>query len=260
MGVRWALLLVGAFALLFGLGMPVLAAVDDSSSVLAWVVMGLFYTVFFVAQSLVVPWLTYLRLPHLGESPQSGHLQSWVDKVMTRYDKPPIAVRVQEGGLVNAFVLWGIRKPWLLVGEGLLNEMSTAEVRAVLAHEIAHLLRADHVRLLFSGVVWAMVMTASGLLLIIPLWEAGRDALGIVAMTAVHTLFFVALGVARRRMEHATDRLAVELLDGRGEPLASALEKMATLKNTPLEQKSLTHPSVQDRTEAILGASRQAPA
>lgn len=255
MGVRWFLLLMAAFALLFGLAMPFFEAVEDRSTGLLWVGMGLFYTLFFVATSFVVPWLTFLRSPRLAESPESGDLQAWVDEVMTGRGKRPIAVRLHEGGLVNAFVLWGIRRPWLLVGEGLLEEMSRSEVRGVLAHEIAHLLRRDHVRLLLSGMVWALGMTACTMLVIAPLYEADRHVLGVMATATANTLYFVALGVMMRRVEYATDRLAVELLDGEGAPLASALEKMATLKKMPLKQKTAMHPAVQDRIEAIARAS-----
>ena len=256
-GVRWAVLLVGAVALVFGLAMPVFEALEDRSSAWLWIAMGLFYAAFFMAQSFVVPWLTFLRLPRLGESPDSGDLQPWVDKVMIRHGKRPIVVRVYEGSLVNAFVLWGIRGPWLLVGEGLLRKMSRSEVRAVLAHEIAHLLRRDHVRLLLSGMVWAAAMTVCTMLVIAPLYEADRDVFGVMATATANTLYFVALGFAMRRMEYATDRVAVGLLDGQDGPLATALEKLALLKKTPLNHKSLTHPSVQDRIEAINRESMQ---
>lgn len=76
-----------------------------------------------------------------------------------------------------------------------------------------------------------------------------------MATAAANTLYFVALGMVMRRVEYATDRLAVELLDGEGAPLASALEKLATLKKTPLKQKGPMHPAVQDRIEAIARAS-----
>lgn len=251
-----AVLLVVALALVFSLAMHYFEAVADRSAVFIWIGMFVFYTSFFVAQSFLVPWLTFLRLPRLGESPESGHLQPWVDQVMIHRGQRPIAVRVYEGGLVNAFVLWGIRKPWLLVAEGLLKEMSHAEVRGLLAHEIAHVIRRDHVRLLLSGLAWAAAMTICARLVLAPLLQADRAVLFIAVLTAFNTLYAVALGVVMRRVEYATDRLAVELLGGRGEPLASALERLATLKKTPLNQKSLTHPSVQDRVEAILSASR----
>ena len=61
MGVRTAVLLVAAFALVFGSGMALLEAVEDRSAGLLWVSMGLFYALFFVAQSFVVPWLTCSR-------------------------------------------------------------------------------------------------------------------------------------------------------------------------------------------------------
>ncbi len=250
-GVRMAVLLVAAFALVFGSGMALLEAVEDRSAGLLWVGMGLFYTLFFVAQSFVVPWLTFLRLPRLAESSDSGDLQAWVDDVMTRHGRRPMAVRIHEGGLVNAFVLWGLRRPWLLVGEGLLKAMSHSEVRGVLAHEVAHLLRRDHVRLLLSGLGWAVGMTVCTMLVIAPLYEADRHVFGVIATATANTLYFVALGVMMRRVEYATDRLAVELLDGEGASLASALEKLATLKKTPLKQKGAMHPAVQDRIEAI---------
>ena len=178
---------------------------------------------------------------------------------MASHGKRPIPVRVHEGSLVNAFVLWGLRKPWLLVGEGLLKEMSLPEVRAVLAHEIAHIVRGDHGRLLLSGIAWAAAITVCSQLVIVPLFAADRPALGITAITIFNTLYFVVLGLMMRRVEYATDRLAVHLLDGRGEPLASALEKMAVLKRASAKQKGVMHPSVQNRIDAILDASTEPP-
>ena len=134
--------------------MPVFGKMEDRGAAFAWVFTGTFYVVFWLAHSFLVPWLTFLRLPRLAESPESGGLQSWADEVMARQGRRPVPVRVHEGGLVNAFVLWGIREPWLLVGE----------------------------------------------------------------------------------------------------PLASALEKMAMVKRASAKQKGMMHPPVQNRVEAILGA------
>ncbi len=259
LGARWFLLLVVGFAVLFGVAMPIFGTMDDRSAVFAWVFTGLFYTVFWVAYSFAVPWLTFLRLPRLAESPEAVDLQSWVDEVMAGQGRRPIPVRVHEGSLVNAFVLWGIRKPWLLVGEGLLKEMSLPEVRAVLAHEIAHIVRGDHVRQLLSGIAWAAAITICSQLVIVPLFAADRLAVAITAITIFNASYFVALGLMMRRVEYATDLLAVDLLDGRGEPLASALEKMAVLKRASPKQKSPMHPSVQHRIKAILGASTDPP-
>lgn len=255
LGGRWFLLLVVAFAVLFGVAMPVFGTIEDRGAVFAWVFTGLFYVVFWLAHSFLVPWLTFLRSPRLAESPESGGWQSWADEVMARQGRRPVPVRVHEGGLVNAFVLWGIREPWLLVGERLLKTLAPHEVRAVLAHEIAHIVRGDHVRLLLSGIAWAAVITVCSQLVIVPLFAADRPALAIAAITICNTLYFVALGVMMRRVEHATDLLAVDLLGGRGEPLASALEKMAVVKRASAKQKGMMHPPVQNRVEAILGAS-----
>lgn len=153
--------------------------------------------------------------------------------------------------LVVALALWGIRKPWLLVGEGLRKEMPYAEVKAVLAHEIGHVIRRDQVRLLLSGLAWAAAITVCSRLVLLPLLQADRAITFITVLATFNTLYLVALGVVMRRMEYATDRLAIELLDGRGAPLASALERLAEFKRAPLEQKSLTHPSVRDRVSAI---------
>lgn len=123
---------------------------------------------------------------------------------------------------VVALALWGIRKPWLLVGEGLLKEMPYAEVKAVLAHEIGHVIRRDHVRLLLSGLAWAAAITVCSQLVLLPLLQADRAITFITVLATFNTLYLVALGVVMRRMEYATDRLGIELLDGRGAPLASA--------------------------------------
>lgn len=108
--------------------------------------------------------------------------------------------------LVVALALWGIRKPWLLVGEGLLKEMPYAEVKAVLAHEIGHVIRRDHVRLLLSGLAWAAAITVCSRLVLLPLLQADRAITFITVLATFNTLYLVALGVVMRR--RSTPRIA----------------------------------------------------
>ena len=97
--------------------------------------------------------------------------------------------------LVVALALWGIRKPWLLVGEGLRKEMPYAEVKAVLAHEIGHVIRRDHVRLLLSGLAWAAAITVCSRLVLLPLLQADRAITFITVLATFNTLY---LGSCRR--------------------------------------------------------------
>jgi Zn-dependent protease with chaperone function len=237
------LLLLGA--LLFGTVIWTTEGIEADGVIL--LILGVFYVTLFVGQALLVPWLSIMVKPTLVASTDYDSLQEWLDQLMLRYGNRPIPVRVQDGTLYNAFVLWKPGRPLLVVGRQLLTRLSEQESRAVLAHEAAHLVRKDTVVLVWFGLVAALSMAPATHFVAWPLMAGGQPVVGAGLVGLLNGGLAAITGFYMRRMEFRTDQLAVEMMGGRWEALAAALEKLAELKRVPLERKTLTHPSVRDR-------------
>ena len=77
----------------------------------------------------------------------------WQEKMKNLLSRIPMKRKVQllESALVNVPMVIGYLKPVLLMPIGAINKLSTAEVEAILAHELAHIVRNDYlINILFS--------------------------------------------------------------------------------------------------------------
>ncbi len=117
------------------------------------------------------------------------------------------------------------------VTEGLLQALSWAEIRGVLAHELAHIRNRD----ILIGSVAATIATTISFVANMTLWQTmmggGRDDDGgfnpialVMAIFAPMAAGLIQMAISRSR-EYQADRTAAQLI-GDGEPLASALEKL----------------------------------
>ncbi len=119
------------------------------------------------------------------------------------------------------------------VTEGLLRTLSWAEIRGVLAHELAHIRNRD----ILTGSVAAAIAMAIGFVARMAMWgamfgggnrdrEGGGNPFGAlaVAIFAPMAAGLIQMAISRSR-EYEADRTAARLI-GDGEPLASALEKL----------------------------------
>ncbi len=182
-------------------------------------------------------------------------LEPWVHAKAARHG----ISRVHPGGLsdeyANAFTvgvpaLGGCR---IVVGDRRLETMR--ELRAIVAHELAHVVRRDVATLAAITSVALMlyafvVRPAFGML------DAGHTlaAFGLSSLAAA-VLIAILPGWFRRRIEYRADALAVELT-GDPEALCSALIRLAQLKKDPLDRRFLRHPSTLARIEAIRATHR----
>lgn len=125
----------------------------------------------------------------------------------------------------NAFAS-GRRAPnaSIAVTAGLLSSLSEREIRGVLAHEIAHIVRRDARFLTLAAVGCGLVFGALGGLVAAALDPAA--GLAIVALSTVAAAL-CQMSISRAR-EHAADRLGAAIC---GNPLwiAAALERIETL-------------------------------
>lgn len=151
--------------------------------------------------------------------------------------------------IANAFQA-GPSKFSVFVSNYLLENMTSEEVNAVMAHELAHAKRKH-------------VLKISSLVLLTSIIEVD---LFVVAATLIHTFIWSVIAILagfvvlfmgpqlvfrlQRKFELEADEIAVRTL-GEGRPLVSALQKLMELNLLPADSRSRTHPSVAKRIQRI---------
>ena len=218
-------------------------------------------------QSLLLPWLRYIRSPTLQLSASEtlkddpirrrgvADIQSWLDRLAAERRFPRFHMRVQRGDMVNAFATGGVFRHLIVIGGGILEKMAVPEIKAIVAHEIAHVVRKDVLRLLPYLAVAMVGNFALHLFYIGPLFNEGRFVVGCLLVGGyVGIAFLLIPQFFLRRAEYRADELAVKLLGDR-QPLIGGLRKLAELNNMNPDVVGMSHPSMNQRIAAI----RQVP-
>ena len=237
--------------LLFSLFMVVLYAAEPYGLAL-WVASFL-VALLPLYNTLFLPWFQYARAPTLAAE-RLTELETWVETIRRERRLPRIRVRVQNGTLANAFALRGLGGHLIVLGKGLITQVSAVELQAITAHEVAHAARRDIVRLL-PVIMAGAALHCVFLINVSHPFFATEQTWGLLAGCVLAGLSGAAFclygpGFFMRRMEFGADRLAAELL-GDGEPLAQALERLCEISDQPLTQRSWSHPSMQARIDAL---------
>ena len=253
--VEVSLLLGMVFGFAFAM---VLARAATITGLPVWAVVPLVTAVLPLYQTFALPWLTYLRAPRLT-SRKTADVEAWLEKLRLERGLSSFHVRIQEGRTANAFATAGLGAHLVVIGGGLLERLSHSQLCAVLAHEVAHVVKRHVPRLVLPlTIVGAWLHVLCVISFANPLFDK-EEPLFVVAGAALAGafagLFLVAIpGFFMRRMEFQADRLAVEML-GDSEPLVDALTKLAELNNQPLDARSWSHPTMQARIDAIRAAA-----
>ena len=203
----------------------------------------------------VMPWFLYLRSQRLDPN-EFREVHQWLHEQTRRREIPKFYLRVQAGGMINALASGGVYRHFIVLGQGLLDRLSIEHVKAILAHELGHVLNRDNTRRTLPVIGLCAILHAVYLQEIA--FEQESAALRIGAFTVGMLVFWYLLpNYFGRRREFEADRRAVELI-GDAEPVAQALEAFAEASETPLDHKGWTHPPMRDRIEAIrkLGAKQ----
>lgn len=184
----------------------------------------------------------------------AGELRAWADALAATYRLGEIEVLFGPAKVANAAAV-GFRPftRFIMMGDGLTAEMPPRELRAILTHEIAHILRNDvrNQALLAIGLgtawvyLWAAVSMAAGLRG--PMW-ALTSAAGWMAV-------LILTGIYSRRCELAADRLAAELMEAPDE-MRDALTRLGSLTPLPTSHRSHTHPSLDERLASLSALPR----
>ena len=225
--------------------------------------LALWLVPFFVAlfplyETFLLPWIRYARAPTL-KAASLPELERWIEELEARCDLPKFRIRVQTGPFMNAFAIGGLGAHLVVLGNGLVEGLSSAHLRAVVTHEIAHVARRDVPRLLLPLVVVGGTLHAISVVKVSHPLFATLEVWGLAAGTVLAGLFagtFMVLlpGFFMRRMEFGADRLAAEML-GDGELLAQALERLSEITGQRLDEWSWSHPPLQARITALRSAS-----
>ena len=199
------------------------------------------------------PWLQFWRSRRLRDTPHA-ELDAWLAEVSKRKRVPRFQVRVHEGRENNAHATGGLFRNLVVVGGGLVAGMSTTQLRAVLAHEIAHVVRRDVLKLLAAIVAGATCYATVLVHFVNPnldLSTAMGPVLGMgYAAVAAPLAYIVLPGLVSRRLEYGADRLVAEFLES-PEQMIDALDRLCELRDIPRDKKSLTHPTASDRIDAL---------
>lgn len=236
----------------------ILAGAATTVGLPVWAVVPLIAAILPLYQTFVMPWLMYLHAPRLT-SRNIAEVEVWLENLRLQRGLSSFHVRIQEGQVANAFATAGLGAHLVVIGGGLLERMSHSQLCAVLAHEMAHVVKRHVPRLVLPLTIlgaWLHVLCVISFAN--PLFDM-EEPLFVVAGAALAGafagLFLVALpGFFMRKMEFQADRLAVEML-GDGESLVDALTKLAELNKQPLDARSWSHPTMQARIDAIRALS-----
>ena len=208
-------------------------------------------------QIMLLPWFRYFRSPSLqlaaNEDTDSNgaNIQTWLNELRATKSVPRFHLRVQQGDLLNALAMGGIFRHLVVIGGGVLKKMSAFELKGILAHEVAHVMRKDVLLRLLPTSALGSVAYMILLEHLLPFMDEGNHLAGLILLALCGGVVFGLIpGYVMRRAEYGADKLAVELL-GEREPLVQGLLKLAELTGQDLNYTSGTHPSFNKRIAAI---------
>jgi Zn-dependent protease with chaperone function len=203
---------------------------------------------------LIKPWFLFARSNWKARtkwSDEAIEIEYWLTDAAAAAGQGRVRLVLLLGDVVDAFAVSAFPPgKWIALGEGLVKQMDRQTLIAVVAHELAHVIRHDVLKLIgvaiISGTGYAFL-----LLKIFVLLDRGHVVVGIAfALAGGGVLLGLFPGWLSRKIEFGTDRTAARLLDD-PETLCTALLRLSELKKEPPDRESLTHPSVKRRIRAI---------
>ena len=232
----------------------------------------------------IAKWSTGAQI--INDSTDPTH--RWIVGTVERFAKkagigmPEVAIYQGEP---NAFATGAFKNSALVaVSTGLLQSMNREEVEAVIGHEVAHVANGDMVTMtLIQGVMNTFVVFLSrviGYFVDKVILKNERDGVGIGYYITTIVLDIV-LGVLAaiivawfsRQREYRADAGAVDLMDGRKQPMINALARLGGMDPGQLPQSVATmgissrpsglmalfssHPPIEDRIRALQQLQQQ---
>jgi beta-lactamase regulating signal transducer with metallopeptidase domain len=132
------------------------ASTSPVDSALPWLVMAWFAGVAVFSTRLAGGWLSAARLRFSGARPAPAEWQETLARLASRMGVPR-PVRLMVSARVEAPAVLGWLRPVVLAPVGALTGLPSEHVEALLAHELAHILRNDYLVNLFQGLAEAVL-------------------------------------------------------------------------------------------------------
>lgn len=178
-------------------------------------------------------WLYLQRLTKMATEPAASVCLQLTNRIRSTLAIQHI-VQVRESARIVVPMVVGVLKPVLLLPMGLVTKLTTRELEAVLAHELAHIKRHDYGVNLLQSLVEVFYFFHPALW-----WLSAR---------------------VREEREHCCDDLAVQACGGNGRILAQALARVEELRLTPSRSMptlaialTTNRPQLLHRVQRILG-------
>ncbi|MCL2336203.1 MAG: M48 family metalloprotease [Firmicutes bacterium] len=173
---------------------------------------------------------------------------------------PEIDLYIIDSMIVNSCA---IGKHTVAVTKGAMHTFSEAELKAVLAHEIAHILNMDTAALIYAmvgnGIFSAIILVFKMICWLISLLWNGRAKRGFIERMADRIVFVfmflmtMAMAASDRKAEHRADVYTIKL--GYGEDMVEALYLLEKINLSPdktiTEKLQASHPRITARLEYL---------
>ena len=221
---------------------------DGALNVLQWLMFLVVISLLPLYQTWVLPWFTYYRARRLDKH-EHGEIHEWLEHVRRTHDVPKFHLRVQDGTMLNALATGGVRAYFIVLGRGLLEHLQPQHVKAVLAHEIGHVVNGDTSRRTAPLVLCSAALHLLYLHFVVQQMDSVWQEIACVAIGAPF-FWFILPGLFQRRWEYQADRKAVEIM-GDAEVVGRTLERIYDANNIHINAPGWPHPSLRARLKAI---------
>ena len=221
---------------------------DGVSNTLGWLVTLIALSALPFYQTWVMPWFLHYRA-HRLDAHEHGEIHDWLEHIRKTHDVPKFHLRVQQGKMVNAIATGGVRAYFIVLGRGLLEHLKPQHVKAVLAHEIGHVVNGDTSRRTAPLVLCSATLHLLYYHFVVTQLDNVWQHIACVAI-GVSFFWIILPGLIQRRWEYQADRKAVEIM-GDAEVVAQALERIYDVNNVHIDAPGWPHPPLRARLKAI---------
>ncbi|SDL79954.1 M56 family metallopeptidase [Pedobacter antarcticus] len=158
------------------------------------------------------------RLKNTNVKPVSEFWQNKAEELAEKLNVQAV-VRLMESGLARVPMVIGHFKPVILIPIGLINAMSTADVEAILVHELAHIRRRDFIVNILQSLLEMIFFFNPAVIWISELIRAEREnCCDDIAVTQLsNKAVYIRALVSCQEYEHGAPGLSMALKNGQGQ-------------------------------------------
>lgn len=158
------------------------------------------------------------RLKNTNVKPVSEFWQNKAEELAEKLNVQAV-VRLMESGLARVPMVIGHFKPVILIPIGLINAMSTADVEAILVHELAHIRRRDFIVNILQSLLEMIYFFNPAVIWTSELIRAEREnCCDDIAVTQLsNKAVYIRALVSCQEYEHGAPELSMALKNGQGQ-------------------------------------------